>query len=70
MTEADKQALVAALGPIVDRVRRDVCWRKTDDGPRRVDEALTEARLAQHVNGGPAYGAAPIRPGESVTMLG
>ena len=70
MTKADKQALVAALGPIVDRVRRDVCWKKTDDGPRRVDEALTEARLVQHVNGGPAYGAAPIRPGESVTMLG
>lgn len=70
MTELDKRALVAALGPIVDRVRRDVCWKKTDDGPRRVDEALTDARLAQHVNGGPAYGAAPIRPGESVTMLG
>lgn len=70
MTDADKQALVAALGPIVDRVRRDVCWKKTDDGPRRVDEALTDARLAQHINGGPAYGAAPIRPGECVTLLG
>lgn len=70
MTDTEKSALVAALGPIVDRVRRDVCWKKTDDGPRRVDEALTEARLAQHVNGGPAYGAAPILPGESVTLLG
>ncbi|MCM2575077.1 PriCT-2 domain-containing protein [Achromobacter xylosoxidans] len=70
MTDNEKEALVAALGPIVDRVRRDVCWKKTDDGPRRVDEALTDTRLAQHVNGGPAYGAAPIRPGESVTMLG
>lgn len=70
MTENEKQALVAALGPIVSRVRRDVCWKKTDDGPRRVDEALTDARLTQHVNGGPAYGAAPIRPGESVTLLG
>ncbi len=70
MTDNEKLALVAALGPILDRVRRDVCWKKTDDGPRRVDEALTDARLAQHVNGGPAYGAAPIRPGESVTLLG
>ncbi|EGP43122.1 VapE domain-containing protein [Achromobacter insuavis] len=70
MTEADKQALVAALGPITSRVRRDVCWKKTDDGPRRVDEPLTDARLAQHVNGGPAYGAAPILPGQSVTLLG
>ncbi|CAB3624592.1 VapE domain-containing protein [Achromobacter pestifer] len=70
MTDNEKQALVAALGPIVDRVRRDVCWKKTDDGPRRVDEALTDSRLMQHVNGGPAYGAAPIRPGEAVTLLG
>ncbi|CAB3858392.1 hypothetical protein LMG26854_03337 [Achromobacter aegrifaciens] len=70
MTDNAKQSLVAALGPIIDRVRRDVCWKKTDDGPRRVDEALTDARLAQHVNGGPAYGAAPILPGQSVTLLG
>ncbi|OZI58722.1 VapE domain-containing protein [Bordetella genomosp. 1] len=70
MTENDKRALVEALEPITSRVRRDVCWRKTDDGPRRVDAELTDARLLAHVNGGPAYGAAPILPGQSVTMLG
>jgi len=62
--------LIEALEPITSRVRRDVCWRKTDDGPRRVDAELTDARLLAHVNGGPAYGAAPILPGQSVTMLG
>lgn len=60
--------LVKALEPILSRVRRDICWKKTEDGPRRIKEPLTDARMLQHVNGGPAYGAAPIHPGQSVTM--
>lgn len=70
MTDNEKAALVAALGPLTSRVRRDVCWKKTDDGPRRIDEPLTDERLHQHVNGGPGYGAAPILPGQSTTLVG
>lgn len=61
--------LVKALEPITSRVRTDVCWRKTGDGPRRIDSPLTAAKLDKHVNGGPAYGAAPILPGQSTTLV-
>jgi len=61
--------LVKALEPITSRVRTDICWKKTDDGPRRIDAPLTAAKLDKHVNGGPAYGAAPIRPGQTTTMV-
>lgn len=33
------------------------------------DEPLTEERLVQHVNGGPARGVCPIKEGESVTLV-
>jgi len=61
--------LVKALDPILSRVRTDICWKKTPDGPRRIDSPLTAAKLDKHVNGGPAYGAAPILPGQDTTMV-
>lgn len=61
--------LVKALEPITSRVRTDICWKKTDDGPRRIDAPLTATKLDKHVNGGPAYGAAPILPGQTTTMV-
>jgi predicted P-loop ATPase len=69
-TEASN-SLIAALLPIVSRVRTDVCWiRNPGQSPRCLKEPLTEAKLLNHVNGGPRYGVAPIKPGSSVTMIG
>lgn len=61
--------LVAALTPIVSRVVTSHCWIKQNGhfGHRRFE--LTAERLAHHVNGGPAYGAAQIAPGESTTRV-
>lgn len=62
--------LVAALEPLVRRVRTDVTARKGPKGQHWTREPLTPERLAQHVNGGPARGVCPIKAGESVTMVG
>ena len=71
MDTETKDRLVAALAPVRSRVRGDICWRRGagDDFPRRISEPLDDDRLRQHVNGGPVYGAAPIRPGSSVTLV-
>lgn len=62
--------LVAALAPITSRVVTSHCWMKrAGEPPSHVRRALTEAKLARHVNGGPAYGAAQIEPGASVTLI-
>jgi hypothetical protein len=63
--------LIAALQPLVRRVRTDVTAIKRADGSRWRDrEPLTTERLAAHLNGGPARGVCPIKAGESVTMVG
>lgn len=62
--------LVAALEPLVRRVRTDVTAKKGPKGQVWTREPLTPARLAKHVNGGPARGVCPIKAGESVTMVG
>lgn len=63
--------LIAALQPLVRRVRTDVTAIKRSDGSRWRDrEPLTTERLAAHLNGGPARGVCPIKAGESVTMVG
>ena len=62
--------LVAALEPLVRRVRTDVTAKKGPKGQHWTREPLTPERLAQHVNGGPARGVCPIKAGESVTMVG
>lgn len=62
--------LMAALEPLVQRVRTDVTATKGPKGMGWTREALTPARLAKHLNGGPARGVCPIKAGESVTMVG
>lgn len=65
----NNETLVAALAPIVSRVVTSHCWVKRDGPPSHIERPLTAARLAHHVNGGPAYGAAQIEPGASTTRV-
>lgn len=60
---------VAALLPLVERLHRGHCWLKTPEGPRRLNEPLTEFMLAEHCAGRKAYGLCPIKPGESATRV-
>lgn len=61
--------LIDALQPLLSRVRTDVsCVKKSDGRQAWTREPINEARLAKHLNGGPARGVCPIRAGESVTM--
>ncbi len=63
--------LIAALQPLVSRVRTDVTAIKKADGRQAwTREPLTPERLAKHLNGGPARGVSQIRAGQSVTMVG
>jgi len=63
--------LLAALAPLVARVRTDVTARKGESGRQAwTREPLTAERLARHLNGGPARGVSQIKAGESVTMVG
>lgn len=62
--------LIAALLPLVRRVRTDVTAVKKSDGSRWTREPLTRERLAAHLNGGPPRGVCPIKAGESVTLVG
>ncbi|MBN6728209.1 PriCT-2 domain-containing protein [Burkholderia multivorans] len=63
--------LVAALAPIVSRVRTSTCCvKRPGKHPERIDYPLTADRLAHHVNGGPAYGVYPMQPGSDVTRVG
>lgn len=64
-----KHTLVDALAPIVSRVVTSHCWVKRDGKFSHSRSALTAAKLARHVGGGTAYGAAQIAPGESVTRI-
>jgi len=61
--------LIAALLPLVRRVRTDVTAVKKSDGSRWTSQPLTRERLASHLNGGPPRGVCPIKAGESVTMV-
>lgn len=70
LTAPDKAALIESLRPLIERVRTDVTAVKGAQGNQVwTSEPLTDERLARHVNGGPARGVAPIKPGESVTMV-
>ncbi|RYF41731.1 MAG: hypothetical protein EOO27_45995, partial [Comamonadaceae bacterium] len=62
-------ALGEALQPITSRVRTGATAIKVDDGTSRwrPDEALTTARLTDHVSGGVARGVCPIKEGETTT---
>ncbi|PQV51850.1 phage/plasmid primase, P4 family [Paraburkholderia sp. BL21I4N1] len=65
----NNETLVAALAPIVSRVVTSHCWVKRDGKMSHTNRPLTDAKLAHHVNGGPAYGAAQIQPGASTTLI-
>lgn len=63
--------LIAALQPLLHRVRTDAsCVKKADGTQAWTREPITEARLAKHLNGGPARGVAFIQPGQGVTLVG
>jgi hypothetical protein len=63
--------LIAALQPLVSRVRTDVtAVKKKEGGSRWTREALTTERLARHLNGGPPRGVCFVGEGASVTMVG
>lgn len=62
--------LIDALQPLVDRVRTDATAVRRPGQPAAwTNQALTRERVAQHLNGGPARGVSPIKPGTNVTML-
>src|SRR5262245_34375249 len=66
----DNSALVSALLPLVKRVRTDVtAVKRADKVQAWTNQSLTRERLQRHLNGGPARGVCPIKPGESVTMV-
>jgi hypothetical protein len=62
--------IIQAIAPITSRVRTDVTAIKKNGAQVWTREPLTEARLAKHLNGGPARGCCPIKAGESTTMVG
>lgn len=63
------QTTLELLSPILERVDRSHHWRKTPDGPKHINAELTAQRVAEHLHGGVAVGACPIRRGESTTRL-
>ena len=61
---------LAAIKPIVDRVRRTDYWMKASDGPKHWRKPLTDALLTNHASGEcVAVGACPIERGYSTTRL-
>jgi hypothetical protein len=62
--------LVAALQPLISRVRTDVTAVRIADGTSRwTTEALTDERMRAHVKGIRGRGVCPIREGASTTRL-
>lgn len=59
------------LTPLLQRVRRDVCWVARPDRPPLLSkERLTRQKIEKHLNGGPYFGAAFVLPGTSTTRVG
>jgi len=70
MATNDAPGALATLTPIVERVRTDAtAVRKADGRQAWTRDALTPARLAKHLSGGPARGVCPIKAGESTTRV-
>ena len=74
MHAVNDELKIAALAPLVARVRTDVTAKLTEreGGKKGVSwtrTALDAETLARHCNGGPARGVALIKPGESVTLV-
>lgn len=60
---------VASLKPLLDRLTLAFCWRVGREGPGRINEPLTDDRVAAHVEGRERYGAAPMKPGNDTTRV-
>jgi hypothetical protein len=58
-----------ALKPVIERIHRGHCWIKGANGPRQIDEYLSDFMIAEHLAGRKVYGACPIAPGTNVTRL-
>ena len=64
-----KNKIAESLAPLLKKVRTDARGVKKQGGkPYKQDKDLDVEALQHHANGGPAYGAYPIKPGESVTL--
>lgn len=61
--------LIRALLPITTRVRTDVTAKRVENGSIWTKDALSDALMLKHLNGGPARGCSPIKAGESVTLV-
>lgn len=62
--------LIAAMQPLLRRVRTDKTAIKTKDGSQSwTKQGMTDERLAAHMNGGPARGVCPIREGSTATEV-
>ena len=57
------------LDPIIDRCHRGHCWKRTDQGPRRLEEPLTPSHVSRHLTGRAAFGVCPLAPGSSTVRL-
>lgn len=65
----NRQQIVEALWPLVDRCHTGHCWVKGKNGPRAIDEVFDPPKLNEHAAGNTVYGLCPIKPGESVTRV-
>lgn len=63
----NRQQIVDALWPLVDRCHLGHCWIMTKNGPRRIDDPFTPVSLSEHAVGSNTYGLCPIAPGSSAT---
>lgn len=64
-----RENLAALLTPLVERMHTGYCWKKTPDGPRRIDVRFTAVQISEHVTGHTAYGLCPISPGSSTCRV-
>lgn len=72
MTEQEKiSAIEVTLRPLVEMLRTDTFWHKTDKGYRRAVGLgkFTYEQLKRHVEGNPPHGLAQIKAGESTTRV-
>lgn len=64
-----REILAPLLRPLVERMHTGYCWKKTADGPRRIDVEFAEILLSEHVTNQISYGLCPIAPGTSTCRV-
>jgi hypothetical protein len=64
-----REHLASLLRPLVERMHTGYCWKKTQDGPRRIDVEFAEILLSEHVTNQISYGLCPIAPGTSTCRV-